>query len=535
MSQDILSEFDSLYQPPRAPAPSQPSPAPPPPPQHHGRRRGATATTFDDLLGIMDTGLKSNPRPPQHRPVSALQHQERQRRPVSLHGTRSFGRPAAPMDPYSSGLFDIGPQRGTATSDLYANDGFDDFGSFETARSGSRRQSAAMGMGLGLGGFETAAPRRPSASMSMGLGGFEAAAPRGPSVAMGMGSFDHPPPPPRRPSAVRGHSHSQSLFEIFGPSAPVHTPSPPPPVQQQFWQQRPSPGLLDLRPPPPIAPDVDDDFGDFVTSPITTPEPQKAFGYRPPPRSQSAQPPPPAAPASPSIPHQPARTSLPPAPAPAQFRTSPAPAAHGISLHRFATPPKPLPPPPPEQFPPVAALLQTLSPLFLLPQEKLLDSLKGLPFPLRQRVLSHPKTRQFLEGVCEFGRVAGRIIAGRKRRARVGGGGAGAGGMKLGAGGGPEVQKEEREVKEACRIWKEGTGRLKAATAGAVPEIDEEWKGVWRGGQACKLCKLGKGELVPALKEQKDKAGWWDERWGGHASCRGFWERYGGEVRRGGY
>ena len=504
MSQDILSEFDSFYQPPRAPAPSRPSPSrpspAPPPPPYNGRRRGATATTFDDLLGIMDTGLISNPRPPQHRPISALQHQDRQRRPVSLHGTRSFGRPADPADPYSSGLFDIGPQRGTATSDLYANDGFDDFGSFETARSGSRRQSAAMG--VGIGGFETALPRRPAAMMGMG----------------GSNS----PPPPRRPSAVKGRSHSQSLFEPFEPMTPTPTPSSPPPAQQQLWSQKTSPGLLDLKPLS-VAPDADDDFGDFVTSPAITPEPQKAFGYRPPPSGR---------PQPPSAPRQPASTSAPPA------RTqlhSPPPAARGISLHHSNTPPKTLPPPPPEQFPPVAALLQTLSPLFLLPQEMLLDKLKGLPFPLRQQVLSHPKTRQFLKGVCEFGRVAGRIIAGRKRRARVGGGGGGggAGRMKLGSGE-PEAQKEEREVKEASRIWKEGIGRLKAATSGVVPEIDEEWKGVWRGGQTCKLCKLGKGEIVPALKEQREKAGWWDERWGGHGSCRGFWERHGREVRKGG-
>jgi len=135
--------------------------------------------------------------------------------------------------------------------------------------------------------------------------------------------------------------------------------------------------------------------------------------------------------------------------------------------------------------------------------------------------------------VCEFGRVAGRIIAGRKRRARLAGGG-GAGGVKLGIGG-PEAQKEEREVKETCRIWKEGTGRLKAAIAGAVPEIDEEWKGVSKGGQTCKLCKLGKGEIVPALKEQREKARWWDEHWGGHGSCRGFWERHEGQVRKEGY
>jgi len=321
---------------------------------------------------------------------------------------------------------------------------------------------------------------------------------------------------------VRGHSHSQSLFGLFGPNTTTHPQTPTVPIQQQSWPEEPGHSLLDLKPSP-VAADADDDFGDFVTSPTTTPEPQMASMYRPRPRSQSDQPPPLFAP------QRPARTSAPSAPS--QFRSPPR-AARGVSLLHFNTPPKPLPPPP-EQFPPVATLLQALSPLFLLPQEKLLDELRGLPFPLRQRVLSHPKTRRFLEGVCEFGRVAGRIIAGRKRRVRLAGGG-GAGGVKLGIGG-PEAQKEEREVKETCRIWKEGTGRLKAAIAGAVPEIDEEWKGVSKGGQTCKLCKLGKGEIVAALKEQREKAGWWDEHWGGHGSCRGFWERHEGQVRKGGY
>ena len=106
--------------------------------------------------------------------------------------------------------------------------------------------------------------------------------------------------------------------------------------------------------------------------------------------------------------------------------------------------------------------------------------------------------------------------------------------MKLGGSAtGLDAQKEEREVKEACRIWKEGAGRMKAAMGEGVPEIEEDWKGTTMTGRSepCKLCKLGRGELVPGLKEKPDREGWWDRRWGGHGSCKQFWNRNGREAK----
>jgi hypothetical protein len=491
MSQDLLREFDSFYQPPKPPTPAVQqkstqthkhthshlqSQINPPRPcsqiQHnashslsHGHRHSPSAATFDDLLGIMDTGLVSAKSP--SRPVSALQHQEK-RRPVSPRSSFGYNK-SSRIDPYSSGLLDLAPQRSTSTSELYTNDGFDDFGTFETA---------------------LAAPR---------------------------------PPPPSK--FIRNHIHSQSLFDDFG----ISIPSPP----------KPEPSRNSL--PAGIVAANEDDFGDFVTTPSRTPEPQAFFASPPRPT-----PPPPTSrhtmetlvvssrPAPSRVPEPPAfqflprtSTSLPAVPPPTN-----------ISLKAFALSPKPPQPPPPEQFPPVAVLLQTIIPLFSLPQNHLLDQLKGLPFPLRQRVLAHPKTKEFLEGVCEVGRVAGRIIAGRRRQTwssanlPPAGKAGGRGGMKLGAGTNLQVQREDREVKEAMRIWKEGIGRLKAAMGEVVPDL-EEWKvGQGRGsGKVCKLCKLGMGELVPGLREKTERPNWWNHGWGGHGSCRSFWEKHGKEIK----
>ncbi|KAF8543979.1 hypothetical protein BDD12DRAFT_915683 [Trichophaea hybrida] len=481
MSQDLLREFDSFYQPPKPPTatvqqkptqihshshphPQSQSqinllPRPFPRVQHnasyslgHGHRHSPSATTFDDLLGIMDSGLTSTKSP--MKSMSALQHQEK-RRPASLHnpGSSLGYNKSSRIDPYSSGLFD-------------------DFGIFETS---------------------SPAPQLP---------------------------------PPSK--FIRNHTHSQSLFDDFGLFS---TPAPPKP--EPFRNSLPAGA---------VAASDDDDFGDFVT-PNRTPEPQ-AFWTPPPPRPTS---PPPASRYVGGSSVEPFRPVPSRAPEPPAFQFPPrtstsfpaAPPPASISLKAFELSPKPPPSSPPEQFPPVVILLQTITTFFLLPQDHLLDKLKGLPFPLRQRVLAHPKTKEFLEGVCELGRVAGRIIAGRRRRAwstanpSPAGKARERGGMRLGAGTNLQAQREDREVKEAMRIWKEGAGRLKAAMGEVVPDLEEEWKGISRegNGKTCKLCKLGKGELVPGLREKTERPKWWNHGWGGHGSCKSFWEKHGKEMQ----
>ena len=281
------------------------------------------------------------------------------------------------------------------------------------------------------------------------------------------------------------------------PTGGVSVLAPPLTTATAFSSPPPSRGSNSSPPPPPTPPKPKyirsrkvsdaDPFGDFVSSPSTTSPPRLSFGS--PPRVPS------------------------------------------IPLKSFASIPAPSPyrrPTKPTEIPPVEVLLRAFPPLFLLPHQQLLDKMKDLSFPLRQRVLSHHKTKEFLEGVCEIGRVAGRIVAGRKRRIKSTLPGKAGGGMKLAGGAGATWQqkKEDREVKEICRLWKEGSGRLKAAMGTSIPEFgDESLKGP--GRRECKLCRLGKDELLPGLKEKTERLGWWDSEWDGHAGCKGFWEKHG--------
>ncbi|PWW74435.1 hypothetical protein C7212DRAFT_365016 [Tuber magnatum] len=270
-------------------------------------------------------------------------------------------------------------------------------------------------------------------------------------------------------------------------------PSPPPSRGSSSSLPQPTPPKPKYIRPGKVS--NEDPFGDFVASTSTTSPPRLSLGS--PPRVPS------------------------------------------IPLKSFASIPAPSPyrrPTKPVEIPPVIVLLGAFPPLFLLPQEQLLDKMRDLSFPLRQRVLSHHRTKEFLEGICEIGRVAGRIVAGRKRRAKSALPRKASEGMKLanGAGAARQQKREDREAKEICRLWKEGSGRLKAAMRTGIPEFeDEPLKGPERWG--CKLCGLGKDELLPGLKEKTERLGWWDREWGGHAGCRGFWEKHGkGLVSTGG-
>ncbi|KAH0607185.1 uncharacterized protein H6S33_003173 [Morchella sextelata] len=299
--------------------------------------------------------------------------------------------------------------------------------------------------------------------------------------------------PPRNglPVLQTGGNYRNSMSNSVAP------PTPPKPTNQLLTKLA-TPTLMD----------DDDDFGDFISSPVVSAPPKNVFNT-PPPATKSFSSPPRTHASRPSI-----------------------------TLKNFA--PTHLSPPrklvqEEDPMPPVAVLLTAFPPLFLLPQTHLLDKLTALPFPLRQRVLSHPKSRDFLEGTCELGRVAGRIIAGRKRRPKtVGRGRAGSGGMKLAGGtnSGWEQQKEEREVKETCRLWGDGAGRLKAAMGAGVPEVtDEVGRMPAKVVGGCKLCGLAKSEVLPGLKERTERLGWWDAGWGGHGGCRGFWEKHGKTLK----
>lgn len=259
-------------------------------------------------------------------------------------------------------------------------------------------------------------------------------------------------------SPIPGVPAPRALTNLQRPRLPQHRPS------SYQGPLRPSPLLTPITPANLVDDSSsDDDFGDFISTPDAFSVPAKPNKLR----------------------------KYPPAQPPAQR----------------------------DEFPPVAALLAAFPTLFNLPERCLLARLKGLPFELRQRVLADPKTKTFLRGICELGRVAARIIAGRKRWAKV-------------ALGSHDAAKEEREVKETLRLWAELVPRLRAALGGAVPEVDEGFKVSARGqGEVCRLCKLTRTEIMLSLREETSAPGWWDGSWGGHGGCRGFWDRHGAEVR----
>lgn len=501
MSQDLLSEFDSLYS---APAPAPPAAVsrpfapstasatsnrrftsvdpwdplnlnlPPAPrtqlPLHnvplvrtaaHTHQHRASATNFDDLLGFVNS--PQAPWPPRAPQVTRLGQVQR---PVSFHGTLPSSRKIDPFAAMGNDFSGSDGRGGHFTPPPPRPSSRGDFGGL-----GGRRKSSTTSMGrpISVGAFGTTTP--PPDLLGMGddddddFGDFASAA------APSTGPDTTPP---------------RNGFQQSGRSS---TPPPPPTPPKPRYQHRHQKSLMD-----------DDDFGEFMASPTTPP---RSTFNTPIPRNTTASPPP-------------SRFSTPP-------QTT---NRHSISLRTFS-PPKPKPTLSP-QMPSVSVLLTAFPPLFLLPQTQLLNKLTPLPFPLRQRVLAHKTTKDFLEGVCELGRVAGRIIAGRKRR-RAGPRNRN-GGMALGGNAGWDQQKEEREVKETCRLWADGAGRLKAAMGKGVPEIVDEGA---RGGGAvggCRLCALGEAEVVHTLKERTERSGWWDAAWGGHAGCRCFWEKHGDSL-----
>ena len=129
------------------------------------------------------------------------------------------------------------------------------------------------------------------------------------------------------------------------------------------------------------------------------------------------------------------------------------------------------------------------------------------------------------------------------------------------------MQKEDREIAELVRIWKEEcAGRLKAAmvtprstpsshsysnsdptaassnpNASRVPELEVDLRAekvMGKGGSildeeymGCVLCGLHQNELVGKLYEHEFGVGgrWWVRGWG-HRGCLRWWEEWGGRL-----
>lgn len=110
-----------------------------------------------------------------------------------------------------------------------------------------------------------------------------------------------------------------------------------------------------------------------------------------------------------------------------------------------------------------------------------------------------------------------------------------------------EAVREEREVADVVRIWREGVGRLRSAVAGVnqrlqskgtevlgpVPNLEEEMKvkslkqseGGVPSRSPCWLCGLKREERVVGVDGNVDDffGEWWVEGVGMHRGCRNFW------------
>ncbi|KAL8746555.1 MAG: hypothetical protein Q9190_001439 [Brigantiaea leucoxantha] len=214
--------------------------------------------------------------------------------------------------------------------------------------------------------------------------------------------------------------------------------------------------------------------------------------------------------------------------------------------------------PPPSNVPPPSILLSLLSSIFhSLPTEikRLVLSIDTTVVTSLQTLSNHGRLEQLSTCLCVI-RAAARIIAGRKVRwkrdvhlaqnMRIGPANSGkAGGMKLTGVDKSESRREDQEMAEVIRVWRQQVGGLKASIAKlnsqqsetefALPIIREimivrianAGEGAVTAPKSCFLCGLRRDERVIDLDVNvEDNFGeWWVDYWG-HVDCKTFWEEY---------
>ncbi|KAF1986903.1 hypothetical protein K402DRAFT_297052, partial [Aulographum hederae CBS 113979] len=216
---------------------------------------------------------------------------------------------------------------------------------------------------------------------------------------------------------------------------------------------------------------------------------------------------------------------------------------------------------PPTTIPPPALLLSLFPSIIANAQSSFFNPLAAQPVSVRSNILASPSAQRFLNAYLLIGVVAARLIAGRKARwkrdqilaqsMRIGT--AGGKGMKLAGVDKGEVRKEEREVTEVVRVWRQHLGRLRsvvtAANAavsssgggkeriGPVPELQEmiplktatQLDGGVPAPRPCALCGMKRDERVGEKLEApvQDWLGeWWLDSLSMHRSCRNFWHEH---------
>jgi hypothetical protein len=195
---------------------------------------------------------------------------------------------------------------------------------------------------------------------------------------------------------------------------------------------------------------------------------------------------------------------------------------------------------PPTNVPPPGVLLSLFPSLFTEAQEKLFKPMAAQTLPMRNKLMAESATITYLQGYLVLANVAAHIMAGRKLRwkrdqhlsqgMRIGPASSRAtSGMKLTGIDKGENLKEEREVSDVVRIWKEQIGRLrhvvsgvnqiKAGMLGSVPDLQEtmpiktlkQSEGGIPARQPCMMCGLKREERVTAADMAIDDSfgEWW--------------------------
>ncbi|XXH05050.1 RNA binding protein, heterogenous nuclear RNP-K like protein [Hypoxylon texense] len=213
---------------------------------------------------------------------------------------------------------------------------------------------------------------------------------------------------------------------------------------------------------------------------------------------------------------------------------------------------------PPTNIPPPSVLLSVFPQLFDQANTSLYKPVSGQSFSTKNRILSDPKTIEFLKGYLALATVAARVIAGRKLRwhrdkflaQRMTISAAGSKGMKLAGVDKAQAAREDREAADVVAVWKEHIGRLRSAVATAnssiksgveqlkVPEIFDSMpiqteKMAATAPKACVVCGLKRNERVSKVDyDVEDSFGeWWAEHWG-HLACKRFWLQHESTLRQ---
>jgi len=217
---------------------------------------------------------------------------------------------------------------------------------------------------------------------------------------------------------------------------------------------------------------------------------------------------------------------------------------------------------PPTNVPPPGVLLSLFPSLFADAQEKLFKPMAAQTLPMRNKLMAEPATIAYLQGYLMICNVAAHIIAGRKLRwkrdqhlsqgMRIGPASSRAtSGMKLTGIDKGENLKEEREVSDVVRTWKEQVGRLrhvvsgvnqiKAGTLDRGPDLHEtmhvktlkQSEGGIPARQPCMMCGLKREERVTAADIATDDSfgEWWIDQVNMHrGTVKNYLQVYGVEL-----